>query len=138
MKKILSVALVLCIMLSVAAPVFASTDDVAIAPLYTYIFTIGGGISINSLGVATCEGFVTSISAGGNGKVTVTLQRYENSAWNSVKSWTVTGKATCTSASNSYAITKGYNYRVYVTGTVYNTSGTALEAQSYTSPATKY
>jgi hypothetical protein len=133
MKKSVCVAMALLLVLTV----FSSTYAVA-APRYSYIYTIGGTLSINSFGVANCTGQVTSTTAGGDGTLTVTLQKAKNGTWENVKSWSATGSAVAVSMSKYYAVPKDATYRVYVVGTVYDVAENELETKTYTSSEVDY
>ena len=129
MKKAVSIITAICLIISLATPVLAR---------YQYIDRISANLTISSSGTATCDGLVTSISAGGNGEVTVTLERFVNGSWTYVNSWTTTGRALYTTGTHSQSVTSGFWYRVVVVGKVYNSSGTLLETADITTGARYY
>lgn len=62
-------------------------------------------------------------------KTVVRLQQKLDSGWYTVKSWSDTG--TCTAgASGSYAVARGYDYRVTVSAYVYDDNGNIVETGS--------
>lgn len=128
MKRVLALTLVVIILGSLVVPVAAATAD-EIMPLYTYVNSVYARLQINeSTGIATCVGSVNAKSILPV-KVIVRLQRYQDGAWWTVKSWSETGTATV-ACTNYYAIYSGYDYRVYVTGYVYNDEGVLQESAS--------
>ena len=128
MKRILSFTLAVTILLLLVVPVSAATKD-EVELMYTYINSVYACLTIDeTLGIATCTGSVNAKNITPV-KVIVRLQRYENGIWQTVKSWVETGTA-AVSNTNRYAIYRGYSYRVYVTGYVYNSYGVVQEAAS--------
>lgn len=128
MKKVLSIFVAILMLNSFAIPASAAVKDDA-ELMYTYISRVSAGLTIDeTLGVATCSGSVDAKSVS-SVKVTVRLQRYEDGSWKNVQTWSETGTAgvTCT---KYYAIYRGYSYRVYVTGYVYNAYGVVQESAS--------
>lgn len=138
MKKSISIALVLCVLLSLSIPAVSANGIISIVPYYTYISSMRAELVISALGIATCEGKISSYNASAStGKVVVTLQK-KDGTWQDVKSWTTTGSALNTVGSDLYVVSRGYYYRVHVTGTIYNSSGTALETDTLTSKEVWY
>ena len=128
MTSTLSFALVLIFVFSLTIPASAAIID-DVEPMYTHISRVYASLTIDeSLGIATCTGSVNAKTIT-PAKVIVRLQSYQNGAWLTVKSWSSTGTAVA-SSTNSYAIYKGYSYRVYVTGYVYDSEGVIQESAS--------
>lgn len=125
MKKISLVLLVMVMMVIVVLPVQAST----VMPRYTYVDSLFVRLDIDTiLGVATCEG---SITAKGMYpvEVIVNLQRYENGQWVTIRRWTKEDTMNA-KVYKEYGIYRGYNYRAYVQGFVYDEDGYFMETAS--------
>ena len=119
-KRLLSVTLVISLFLTMICPVSAVT------PRYNYTRSIYADIEIDTMwGVATCTGKVIA-----DGVVPVKLllhlQVYRNGGWETVKSWEITDTFTAY-LSKPYAIYRGYEYRVYAVGFVYNNDNAVVE-----------
>ena len=129
MKRITSLILTALLLFSMAIPASAAVKDEA-QLLYDNINAVSADLSISSLGIATCFGSVTAKDLY-TVLVEVRLQMKEDGAWHTVKTFSSTGTmdAACT---GYYAVYSGYQYRVYVTGYVYNSSGTIIESASCT------
>ena len=65
------------------------------------------------------------------------LQQKVDNKWTTIATWTTSGKAPSVSLSKSKSVSKGYSYRVYVSGTVKNGSDPA-ETPSKTSSIKSY
>lgn len=97
LKKITLTVLVLLMVLSVSAPVcLADGDDHAgqsvMRPLWTYINSISNGLSIDTSGRATMSSQISTYSGTSVGMYNY-LQRYQNGAWSSIKSWSQSSTA---------------------------------------------
>lgn len=126
---------VLCIifgtMLICATPVTAYMEADTeyweeLSPQYVEINTFDVSLSIDAAGTATCNCDINLYHAKGNITVKMELQQKQSSAWKSIKTWNVTDTNPC-SAEKAYAVKKGYDYRVYVTATVYDGNGNQIE-----------
>lgn len=128
MKRILSLALALVLLLGTAVPVFAAECESAVSPRYTYIGRLSAVLDISNLGVASCGGSCWVPNVGtGTVKFTAKLQRYEDASWKTVKTWTDTG-GTSAAISASYAVYSGYTYRLRTNCAVYRSDGLLLES----------
>lgn len=135
MKKLLSILLAAVLL---AAPMcteaYASDGDVnyddLVMPCYTYIDSIGSGITEEALGFVTCISTCTSFQADKTFVLTCTLQRTDgSSAWADYKTKTESfyGKGSFT-IEKTWLAPATYNaYRVKTTLTVKNSAGTVLE-----------
>lgn len=115
----------MCLMLIVTMAGIAYAEE-GIMPCYTYVKNTRATLSISS-GTATVLG---NIQPSGNLKtsVIVRLQRESNSgSWTTISTWTDSNECGKSEAGGTKALTSGYNYRVYITGKVYNSSGIVLE-----------
>ncbi len=141
MKKMgfISVVMVLLISLSFGTPVLASVaPQGTIVPCYSYISTIGSGLSINSGGYSTCSGFI-NIYVNYSSTITITLQRSSNgSSWTNIKSWSQSFSTTgLNSIEKGYYVESGYFYRVLTTAQVKN-GNTVLETATCYSAVKSY
>lgn len=128
MKRILSLILVMVFFLGFAVPAFAAESESAVSPRYTYIARLSSGLDISNLGIASCGSSCWVPNVGtGTVKFYCRLQRYENSTWKTVKTWSKTGGTSCV-VSESYAVSSGYKYRLRNTCSVYSSAGVLLES----------
>jgi len=135
-QKVLSIFLmfaVICSFAMITEPAQASDSGIL---CWACIRNAGAGLSITSSGYATCTGSLTH--SGSSGKVQVTLQRYQNSAWTAIKSWSDSRTGAICGVTGNYYITKGYSYRVKVSVYVYNSSGSLLESDTVYSSTKSY
>lgn len=132
MKKVLSVILALMTLIAATVPAFAAAPDISVvSPQYTYIQTINIGLDIDeTTGIATCS---ASCYATGNYTVEIEyqLQRYKDSKWEPVKTWTASGTL-YVRLKQYWAVYSGYTYRAYVTVRIRNASGGLLENAVHT------
>lgn len=127
MKRLLCLILTLTLLMLVATPVLAAESEVAVTPRYTYIARIYSHLTIsNTTGLSACQAHGYSPTAS-SVKLTCRLQRLNGSTWTTVKTWTTTG-TDYVALDKNYAVAKGYTYRLSVSFSVYNTSGTLLES----------
>ena len=127
MKKTISLLLVCIIFLGLITPATASaSDNTGVRPRYTYIHLLINDFSINSsTKVAYCYGKI-SVLQPMSVKVVATLQIQENGVWRNINSRTATGTLQA-NASYSPTVKSGYQYKLIVTGYVYDSNGNLLE-----------
>lgn len=120
-----SICLMLCILVLISSIGVAYADD-DIMLCYTYVDSIKASLNISS-GTATATGNV--IPAGSmKSSVTVRLQREGSSGnWSTISTWTGTNEKGKSEAGGTKSLVSGYNYRVYVTGKVYDSKGNVVE-----------
>lgn len=127
MKRTLCFVLAVVMAMTFVVPVMAAVSEPPVSPQYTYIQRLNAGLTINeATGLTSCTAGCFVVGAN---SVTLTskLQRYNGSSWTTVKTWTTT--TTQSAALNkNYAVYSGYTYRVRVSCSVYNSSGTLLES----------
>ena len=120
MKRLLSLFVILILLFSIACPALA------VVPRYNYTASVYSNIDIDTTwGVATCTGEVIAIDDYFI-ELVVRLQVYRDGSWQTVKSWTTTGNYSAY-LSKPYAIYKGYEYRVYSVGYIYNDNNSVIE-----------
>lgn len=116
--------------ITMTIPASATTAESTIQPRWTYLDTVYAYLNINWLGIASCEGSATAGSLV-TVEVTVRLQQLKDTGWATIKTWSATDTQSAV-ASGSYAVQKGYTYRVSVTGYVYDSNGNLVETGSAT------
>ncbi len=129
MKKIVCSFLAIILILPTMFHITAKASNQP-TPRYSHISSLAGDISISDSAVASCYGRVTA-SEYLPVKVVVELQIYQGGDWVTEKTWTKTGMAAAT-VGEYYNLAYGNNYRVEVTGYVYDNNGNELERDSLT------
>lgn len=121
MRRGIAIVLAIILISSMAVPASAS-----VMPRYSHTDFVYANLSIDTFwGVATCEGELMAYDFAPV-EITVHLQVYKDGTWQTVKSWyasDIMNVYLC----KSYAIYRGYEYRTYVEGYVYNSSGYLVE-----------
>ncbi len=128
MKKIFSVTLCICMLCLLAIPASANTGDSRLLE-YDHIDTITANLTIDRFwGIASCDG---SIDASGDYPVCVEvyLQQKVDGIWQTLTSWSSNDQSWA-DAGGRYAIAKGYQYRTYTAGYVYDDNGTIIDSAS--------
>lgn len=119
----------ICLVLSLLLVFFAATAasaECTITPRYAYVSAISANLSITS-GTARAVGKVAN-DQNLKTSIIVRLQReYSSGKWTTISTWTGSNESGASEAGGTKALTSGYNYRVYVTGKVYNSAGTVIE-----------
>lgn len=129
MKRILCLALIMAMLLTLAVPASAAVKDDTAEPQYNQIYSVKSALSIDSAqGIATCAG-VISAKTGYAVRLYIRLQMYKDGDWQLVHSWMASGTAYL-SLVKDCAIVSGYQYRTYVIGYVYDADGNLLESAS--------
>lgn len=128
MRKTLAVVMVIGILCTIIIPVAAATNENMIQPRWSYLDSVYAYIDINWLGVATCEGSATARSSV-EVETVVRLQQLTDTGWSTIKSWSDTGTGTA-GTGGKYAVARGYDYRVTVSGYVYDGNGNIVETGS--------
>jgi len=115
-KRVFCIVLLLAVVAgSVALALSAETRPEPIGR-YTEISTIGAGLLISG-GVAYSDGQVTPKNSGVNSTITVRLQKWTGSGWETKGTWYGSGSTKAgASAKGSKSIDPG-TYRTWVTGT---------------------
>lgn len=126
MKKLFAIIVVCGMLLGTAMPIAAADGLSAIQPRYTYVMDVSAGIEVSTLGVATCNGLLTT-KTNNPVKLVIRLQEHDGSNWMTIKKMEFTDTGDI-SAAMDYAIYSGYSYRVHVTGYVYDAQGNVLES----------
>lgn len=130
MKRMCCALIVLCLMASFVPAAFAAQENEAtVFPRLVAIAANSVDIDIDEeTGVANCDAQCIAKS-NYTVKVVCKLQRWNGSSWTTLKTWTNTDTYAAYVA-ESWAVYKGYTYRVYATFYVYDANGTLLETVS--------
>lgn len=98
-----------------------------IQPRFTLMANPTSQLTISSTGKATIKGTVYGVSGVTKIATVATLQQYSNGKWAGVKNFSNSSSLSNLSFTDTYTVTKGYNYRVKLTATAYKdaTSETA-------------
>ena len=121
MRRVIAVVAAIFLISSMAVPASAS-----ITPRYSHTDFVYARLEIDDFwGVATCVGEVAAYDFVPV-EINVYLQVYKDGTWQTVKSW-YASDIMDVYLSKSYAIYRGYEYRTYVEGYVYNSSGYLVE-----------
>lgn len=121
MRRGMAVVVAIILIASMAVPASAS-----VTPRYSHTDYIYARLEINNFwGIATCVGELVAYDDVPV-DITVYLQVYKDGSWQTVKSWFASDMM-CVHLNKSYAIYRGYEYRTYVEGYVYNESGSLVE-----------
>lgn len=131
MKRILSLLLAVVLSLSFAVSVSAQEQEqTPIMPRYTYIAATIVDLSINETTNVTSNFAYSYLHDESlEMQAVVKLQRYNNSKWNTVKTWTASGMGEV-EVDKTWAVASGYTYRTYATFSVYDSNGNLLESVS--------
>lgn len=124
MRRLLCLITLVALTLSTVRIAFAS-NDTSIEPRYMYTGKITASLSLSG-STASAAGRITP-SGEYETRITVCLQKGSGTSWTTIATWN--GNCSCGSseAGGIKTLTKGYDYRVAVTGRVYNSNGTLLE-----------
>lgn len=145
MKKLICMVILVSMAVFSAAPVCAAAEAAqqagtqgVITPQFTYISLLIPGLSINSSGKATCQGFASAYDSSHTTRLTVELQKFSAGGWSTIKSWyaSATGISIAGIEENYYVVHG--TYRVCATAKIYNAFGTLLESKSLYSDTVIY
>lgn len=123
MKKVLSLVLAMLVLVFAIGSAYA---EGTIGARYTHTSSIVASLSING-GSAKASGKITPENSEAT-SILVRLQKETNPGeWTTIATWSGTKASGRSEAGGSKSVTSGYNYRVYVTGKVYDSSGNVIE-----------
>lgn len=132
MKRVIS--FLLAIVMTFAFSISVSAEEqvsTPVMPRYTYIAATAVNLTIDeATNVTNSRAFFYTYDTQLECQVECKLQRYNNSKWNTVKTWTASGYGDA-DVSKDWAVPSGYTYRAYATYSVYDSSGNLLERVSY-------
>lgn len=117
MKKTVFILLMLLVLTATVSSAWAEGD---IQPFYNQISRITADLEISG-SIAICSGRITPTSDATVSSMTMKLQQKKDGNWVTIATWSASGsKSKAVSLSKTKNISKGYSYRVYVSGTVKN------------------
>lgn len=126
MRKITALVLVVTTIFLMVAPVFAAVPE-TVTPQYSHTDVVDASLFIDEAqGIATCEGEL-SASSYLPVKILVIFEVFQYGAWKTLATWRATGNL-AVYISETYEVDRGYPYRVYVYGYVYDNSGNIVES----------
>lgn len=134
MKKVLSWLLIISIVCTFS-PYAIAADTESVQPRYAYISTIYIDFAISANGLAEYTAKITTIDYHQT-KMECKLQRYSNGDWTTVYSWSGTGVGR-TTLNRQYMVYSG-EYRIVVTGTIYDDNNRVIEIASKASNCYSY
>ncbi|WP_073082806.1 hypothetical protein [Sporobacter termitidis] len=146
MKKTFGFALVLLLIAAFTLPVYAADEtdqsvlsqDSIMKPAYTAIMSMAAGLSIDSLGKASCGGTVFPNNDTYTAYLTISLQKQTGSTWQQLTSWSSSGVGMGgVLLDGSYYVEHG-TYRVCSAAFIYSAQGSLLESALYYSPIKTY
>ena len=118
-RIVIVVAAILIVLMAVPA-------SASVTPRFSYTDYVYARLEIDDFwGIATCVGEAAAYEFVPV-EITVHLQVYKDGAWQTVKSWYASDIMNVY-LNKQYAIYRGYEYRTYVVGYVYNSSGSLVE-----------
>lgn len=145
--KALALTVPLCLSLTLATPQALAANDtasisiVALDPRFEHLSRISAGLTISTLGRASCGGSFTiyDIYDGYDSRMTMVLEQYTDSGWEPVKEWSedFTG-AGVKMMDKGYYVSSGYRYRMTVTAEIFDSRGNVIETVSCDSPIKEY
>lgn len=140
MKKIISAALIVIMVFSLALSSYAANanTDKKMSPKFSYILSMSAGLEINSAGKAGCAGTVTPSSNTYTSDLTVSLQQNTGTGWSTIKSWTDSGVGYVGVTLEGYWYVVHGTYRVCSTARIYSASGILLETELFYSAGKTY
>ena len=129
MKRIISFLLAVVMTFAFAFSVSADKQEqTTIVPRYAYIAATLVDINIDeSTNVTLNEAYFDTYDRTLEVQIELKLQRYNNSKWNTVKTWTASGIGEA-EVYERWAVPSGYTYRDYVTFKVYDSNGNLIES----------
>jgi hypothetical protein len=132
-KRILCLAttiIMLCVSTHALEPIMLEpTDDLSILR-YATIRSFTTALTIDKNGTAECSTKVQATSSSYTVNITMHLQQ-KDSSWETIKTWD-TAEILNANLTETWYVISGYDYRIYVTASIVNSTGKELET------ATKY
>jgi len=116
----------------------ANGMDSMVQPRFTYIIECSVGILIEPDGCSYSDTGVTLYESTHSARIDMTLQRFEGTGWEDVKSWSYTDDGPNIDIEERWYVVPGYDYRVESDIYVYNANGRLIESTTETSPTWEY
>lgn len=140
-RKVLCILLALCFTSISAFATNAAPDTVmenTVQPRFTYISYASVGLGIEYNGYSTCDTSVTLYESIYDVEIVMTLQRYEDSDWEDVKTWSIIDDGPDADLVKHWYVLSGYDYRVVSDIYVYNTNDQIVEITTQYSPLVEF
>lgn len=130
MKRIYSLVLAFVLLAIVITPCFAVENNTpAVSPRFAFIAANSVSFTVNeSTNVTTTDVYCYTYDYY-EIQIVCKLQRYNNSKWNTIKTWTASGMEDA-SLRKTWAVASGYTYRAYATFYIYDNNGNLIETAS--------
>lgn len=132
MKKTLRSVVSVCLLAAILLGGLGAARTSAVTPRYTGLFTLTSGLTISNMGRAVCSGSVM-VRSGYTVELKVELKRDGTV----IETWTDSNTLTV-SVEGIYYVTRGHEYVVTTTATVYDANNNIVEAPSKDSPVKTY
>ena len=120
-----------------AADTVTTESETTTTPRYVNISSFYATCSVNSNGKALCYALVDTANSTYTIYLNITLQRYEDGEWSSVKTWSGSGTGVAELNKSRY-VTSGHYYRTAATATVYTSGGSYVESATIYSQSDYY
>ena len=126
MRKLFATILSLVLLYNVCLLPVCAAEQAAVQPRYLDIYSFSIDLDISSGGTATCSTGVSTTTQTNTIDLTMQLEQYNGTRWVIEKTWT--GSYGPNADMTKYrAIPSGYDYRVFVSATVYDKYGNVVE-----------
>lgn len=129
-KKVVTMTAILVMCLN-TTPIFAESNNVrvihdneVVMPMNVAITLTSNNLELGSAGKLTCEGR-TDVQSGYTAGVTMELQQYD-AGWRTIKTWS-NSTLRSVALEETHYVSSGHSYRLKLTHTAYNSSGTLVE-----------
>lgn len=132
MKKTLRSVVSVCLLAAILLGGLGAARASAVTPRYIRVSTLVSRLTISSMGRAVCSGEVT-VDPGYTVELKVELKRDGTV----IETWT-DSDTLLVSVEGIYYVTRGHEYVVTTTATVYDANGNIVEAPSKDSPVKSY
>lgn len=136
-KKALSIILVISILTAgYGSYAKENSPQIVQSSMGDSISAIAAGLTINTMGYATCTSALEFTYTSDTGTTYMYLQHLENGYWTNVDSWTNSGSIFISQTAHAY-VPSGY-YRVHVVAFVYSSGGTLKDSATQDSNTVLY
>lgn len=134
MRRSFAVLLTFVLLVSMITPCFAAENESStVTPRYAFIWLNSVDFYRNEGSSSVTSDVYCLLYDNYEVQIVCELQRYNNSKWNTIKTWTASGIQEA-SLTKSWVVPSGYTYRAYATFYIYDNDGFLLEtATNYNS-----
>lgn len=136
LSSILCMALILCLMISMAYAAAPAEDPVQ--PQFIKIVHLITDFTVSSSGYADCYSKVTLDNSSDTAELKMELQRStDEKDWETIKDWSTSSKYSAKLDKGWYVLS-GYYYRIHITANVYSSSGSLVDSATKDSDSVRY